>query len=189
MVKAVIFDCFGVLAQGSLGGFYDRHFKGDEAITRQARDLEQASSRGMISHDEWLGQLANLANISAPQADRELTDNPPNESLFSYIRNNLKDRYKIGFLSNASDDFLSDLFSDEQLALFDDFVISYQVRLAKPDRQIYKLAANRLTLMPEECVFVDDIEQYCTAARDAGMSAVQYRNFDQFERDIHKLLH
>ena len=188
-VKAIIFDCFGVLAQGSLTGFYDRHFGDDETARREAYDLEQASSRGMITHEQWLAELADLAQIQVAQAESELTNNPPNENLFNYIAAKLKPDFKIGFLSNAADDFREELFTPEQLKLFDDFVISYRVRLAKPDVRIYELAAERLGLLPGECVFVDDIERYCAAAEDAGMQSIWYRSFKQFEHGMHKLLH
>lgn len=183
-IKAVIFDCFGVLVQGSLRGYYDRHFGDDEVRRVAAGDLEQLSSRGQISHTQWLEQLAELAGISVDQADREIDDNPPNLQLFDYIETTLKPQYRIGFLSNTSEDWRNDLFTQEQLALFDDFVLSYQFGMAKPDQRIYELAAKRLGVSTEECVFVDDIERYCTGAKDAGMQAVQYHNFAQFQRDL-----
>lgn len=188
MIKAVIFDCFGVLVQANLSGFYDRHFGADDNIRQTARDLEQASSRGMITHEQWLTDLAALAGVSEEQTKRELDHNPPNDRLFRYIQAMLKPTYRIGFLSNTSSDWRNDLFSNDQLALFDDFVMSYQVQMAKPDERIYHLASERLGLLPEECVFVDDIERYCVGAEDAGMKSVHYKNFVQFEQDIRKLL-
>lgn len=188
MTKAVIFDCFGVLVQGSLGGFYDRHFGDDNNRRQIARDIEQASSRGMITHEQWLAELAVLAGVSEEQANKEIDDNPPNEALLDYIRISLKPLYSIGFLSNTSSDWRDELFTQDQLALFDDFVLSYQVQMAKPDERIYRLAAERLGFLPEECVFVDDIERYCTGAEVTGMKSVHYKNFAQFERDIRKLL-
>ncbi len=188
MTKAVIFDCYGVLVQRSLSGFYDRHFGSDDNTRQAARELEQASSRGMMTHEQWLKGLAALAGVSEEQANREIDNNPPNEKLFDFIRTNLKPVYDIGFLSNTSSDRLSDLFTSDQLAMFDDFVMSYQVQMAKPDERIYHLASERLGLLPEECVFVDDIEKYCVGAEDVGMKSVHYKNFVQFEQDIRKLL-
>jgi HAD superfamily hydrolase (TIGR01549 family) len=59
--------------------------------------------------------------------------------------------------------------------LFDDVVCSADVGLAKPDPKIYALSAERLNLAPEACVFIDDTEGNCVAAREAGMAAVHFR--------------
>ena len=187
MIRAVIFDCFGVLVQGTLMAFHDRHNFTDEQ-RRQARELESASSRGYLSYEDHIKKLSELTGIPVEQTKKEVEDNPPNEMLLRYIEKELRPKYKIGFLSNASDNWLDELFTPEQQKLFDDVVLSYEVKMAKPDPQIFILAANNLGLQPEECVFVDDIERYCVGAEEVGMKAVCYKNFAQFERDIINLL-
>jgi FMN phosphatase YigB (HAD superfamily) len=47
--------------------------------------------------------------------------------------------------------------------------------LAKPDPAIYRLAAERLGLLPEQCVFIDDSEPNVFAAREVGMAGVHFR--------------
>ena len=61
------------------------------------------------------------------------------------------------------------------LALFDDVVVSAEVGLAKPDPEVFRLAARRLGLPPAECVFVDDWDVNVGAAREVGMAAILYR--------------
>jgi epoxide hydrolase-like predicted phosphatase len=58
--------------------------------------------------------------------------------------------------------------------LFDAVVISGEVGLRKPDPAIYALAAQRLKLLPEEIVFVDDLRPNVRAAVAAGMVGVQH---------------
>jgi putative hydrolase of the HAD superfamily len=88
----------------------------------------------------------------------------------------LRPPYQTSILSNA------DLTLEERLRdtlklhhLFDDIVCSAVVGMAKPDARIYQLAAERLRLTPEECVFIDDLERNVLAARETGMSAVHFR--------------
>lgn len=188
-VKAVISDCFGVLVRGTYETFQDKYFSGDELMSRQVDDLRLMADRGVLSHQDLLQGLSELANISAAQVKYELENTRTNLALLNHIEIKLKPRLSVGMLSNASDDFVVDLFTTEQRGLFDDIVLSYEVRLAKPDERIYRLSAERLGVLPEECVFVDDIERYCTAAQDAGMQAVHYTSFAQFERDLENLLH
>jgi putative hydrolase of the HAD superfamily len=49
------------------------------------------------------------------------------------------------------------------------------VGVAKPDPAIYRLAAERVGLPPEACLFVDDYEPNVAAAREVGMAAVFFR--------------
>jgi epoxide hydrolase-like predicted phosphatase len=59
--------------------------------------------------------------------------------------------------------------------LFDAWVISSEVGLRKPDPAIYELAAERLGLPAEACVFVDDLPGNLKPARALGMATVLHR--------------
>jgi putative hydrolase of the HAD superfamily len=64
--------------------------------------------------------------------------------------------------------------------LFEVIVDSAFVGLRKPDPAIYTLTLERLGgVSPERCVFVDDLELNCDAARDLGMAAVTFESADQ----------
>jgi putative hydrolase of the HAD superfamily len=57
----------------------------------------------------------------------------------------------------------------------DDLVSSARVGVAKPDRRIYEIAAERAGVAPERCLFVDDRLPNVEAARSLGMTGVHYR--------------
>jgi putative hydrolase of the HAD superfamily len=57
---------------------------------------------------------------------------------------------------------------------FDAVVISDQVGMSKPDEGIYRLAAGRLGVEPQECVFADDNPSYLAPARALGMGVVHF---------------
>jgi putative hydrolase of the HAD superfamily len=63
--------------------------------------------------------------------------------------------------------------------LFEVVVDSAFVGMRKPDPAIYELTVARLGVAPEECVFVDDLEINCDAARSLGMSAVRFEHAGQ----------
>ena len=66
----------------------------------------------------------------------------------------------------------SETYPWEQLPAFTAVVVSSDVGLRKPDRNIYLLAADRIGVEPAECVFVDDLEVNLAPARELGMSTV-----------------
>lgn len=59
---------------------------------------------------------------------------------------------------------------------------------AKPEAAAYEYAADAVGVQPEACVFVDDRELFCEAARSVGMQAVVYKTFEEFKRDLSAFL-
>jgi putative hydrolase of the HAD superfamily len=84
---------------------------------------------------------------------------------------------RTGLLSNA--DGLADSVGGlVEGGTFDAVVLSGQVGLGKPDPRIYLLTAERLGLVPEECVFVDDMASNVHGAVRAGMVGVHHTDVD-----------
>jgi len=187
-MKAVIFDCFGVLVEGSLEPMCEAFFPGDAKALRDVIDLEARASRGEITYEEFLQTCAKWANRDPDELRAFLDNNPRNEPLLDFIATDLKPHYKIGFLSNAADDWTEELFTNEHLALFDDIILSFQHFMSKPDVKIFELAAERLGVETTDCLFIDDVEKYCEGARQAGMKVIQYRDVSQTISAIKKEL-
>ena len=73
--------------------------------------------------------------------------------------------------------------------IFEAVVDSGFVGLRKPDPQIYELMLERLEGVPAaECLFIDDVDVNCAAARELGMSAVHYQHNDQAIPEIREAL-
>ena len=69
--------------------------------------------------------------------------------------------------------------------IFELVVDSAFVGMRKPEREIYELTLDRLDGVPAgACLFVDDIEVNCKAARECGMRAVHYREPNQAVAEI-----
>ena len=72
--------------------------------------------------------------------------------------------------------------------IFELVVDSAFVGMRKPDREIYELTVERLGVRAHECLFVDDLERNCDAARAAGMTPVVYRSPAQASAEIRAAL-
>jgi epoxide hydrolase-like predicted phosphatase len=73
--------------------------------------------------------------------------------------------------------------------LFELVVDSAFVGLRKPDPAIYALTLERLGgISPEQCVFVDDLDVNCEAARALGMAAVRFETAEQAIPEIESAL-
>jgi putative hydrolase of the HAD superfamily len=86
--------------------------------------------------------------------------------------------YKSGLISVCSEEVPA-LWGETPLApLIDAPVFSCSVGVAKPDRRIYEIAAERLGVAPSECLFVDDQPAFVEGAVAAGMDAALIRQPD-----------
>ncbi len=90
-----------------------------------------------------------------------------------------------GLISNS---WVMDHYTDEIRSLFDEVVISAEVGLHKPQPEIYLLAAERLDVGPEDCVFVDDLRENCAGADAVGMTAVLHRDAAETISRVEELL-
>jgi epoxide hydrolase-like predicted phosphatase len=188
MIKAVIFDCFGVLTTEAFHAFRDKYFLDSPEDRIRANKLMEELNKAKIPYDDFLKRLADLSKISKQDALEYLSTNQPNEPLFDFIRRDLKAKYKISILSNAGGNWIKEIFSKKDVELFDDIVLSYEHGITKPSADIFLLAAQRLNLDPRECVFIDDNASHCEGAEAVGMKAVKYEDFPQLKKDLEKVL-
>lgn len=73
--------------------------------------------------------------------------------------------------------------------IFEVVVDSGFVGMRKPEPAIYELTLERMGgLVAPECLFVDDMELNCDAARELGMTAVQFHSTEQARGEIEAVL-
>lgn len=114
----------------------------------------------------------------------------PNEPMIDLMREIKQQGHRMALLTNNVREWeplwRTMLPVDE---IFEVVVDSGFVGCRKPDREIYELTLRRLGATdPEECLFIDDTEHNCDAARELGMSAVRYRNNKQAIGEIRSAL-
>lgn len=186
MIKALIFDCFGVLYRDNLSMLYDVV---PEAKHLELRDIIHATDHGLISRQEYFEKIAELSG-KLPEDIRaiELKQFVRNEQLIA-VAKSYRGRYKVGLLSNIGDETMDRLFPEpERAELFDAFVFSSEVGLIKPSAEIFEIAASRLGFSPDECVMIDDIPDNVEGARMTGMHGVLFTSNRQLEIDLGQLL-
>lgn len=105
-----------------------------------------------------------------------------------FIRS-LKRTYTTALLSNNWSDLRQALIDHWQIAdIFDEIIISAEVGLVKPDHQIYELTQEKLGLMPEQIVFIDDFIENVRAAQEQGWQAVHFKVSQQAIAAVNELL-
>lgn len=187
MIKAIIFDCFGVVFSDQFPETY-RKFGGDlekdkEFIASVYRDSHMgiipSSSTVFAAHlgveeEEWIAALTSTGSF--------------NVELLDYI-DTLRENYKVGMLSNVSKTGLAKHMDVSVLeSHFDSLILSSNIGVAKPDIEAYQTAAKILEVAPDECVFIDDLITNCEGATRAGMRTIIFQNFTQTKQILDGLL-
>ena len=194
MIDTVIFDIGNVLVDFAWRDFLKEKGFDDAMIERIAKatvhDKDWAEyDRGVLTTEEILDLFA--------KNDPEIGDiiKATFSSLEGIIRkrdyainwiNELKAQgIRVLYLSNFSYQALST--NREALNFIehtDGGILSYKDNVIKPDMEIYKLLIERYNLIPENCLFIDDLEENLEAARKLSIKTHKYENTPYVTRDI-----
>ena len=187
MIKAIIFDCFGVVLSDTLQSTYERlggdfHTDFDFII-----DVIEQANRGEIPSS--FPAIAEKLGVSVDTyAEALASGREINASLMEYILE-LRKKFKVAMLSNVGKGRIETLFEDGFLDRhFDVVVASGDVGFAKPEARAYEITAERLGARLDECVFTDDREHYIEGAQHVGMKTILFKSTEEFKEDLSRIL-
>jgi epoxide hydrolase-like predicted phosphatase len=185
-VRGIIFDCFGVLCHGSLD--YLRSIAPREHL-QELNDLSHASDYGYISSTEYAQKISEIIGRPADEIMKLTRAQRVRSDAMIQLVRSLRPRYKVAMLSNIGRGVINELFTPQELnELFDTVVLSSEVGIVKPNPQVYELVADRLGVLPEECVMIDDLPINVSGAQDVGMSGLVCTSAEQCKTDLQILL-
>lgn len=191
MIKNIVFDMGKVLVN------YDAD-KVCEALIEDPEDRKKVCTAVFVS-PEWI--LLDLGVISEEAALARMTARLPEERLKEYARQCLarwheynmwpmegmgefvkllKDHgFGIYLCSNASMRLLA-CYKEviPGIEYFDGVLFSADVKYLKPQKEIYLTLFERFGLKPEECFFIDDMQENINGAADCGMDGYCFSDGD-----------
>jgi putative hydrolase of the HAD superfamily len=207
VIRAVISDFGGVLTTplaGSYKAFADRtglsmaELGGalGAIVAREGAHPLYEMECGRLSEAEF---LAGLERAMRKQVGRDISCEgfaetlwsslAPNEPMISLMTELRDEGYRMALVTNNVREWESHWRAMAPVdEIFELVVDSAFVGMRKPDPEIYELTLRSLELPGEACLFVDDLERNCVAARAAGMQTVVYRDADQAIAEIRTAL-
>jgi putative hydrolase of the HAD superfamily len=147
--------------------------------SKEMLPILQEYEMGLISTEKFLlffEEKLNVSKISFIRAwNSILLDFPQNRLSFIQKLANGK-KYRLFLLSNTNDLHISwiknnwgmDLYNAFKIC-FEQFYLSHEINLRKPNNNIYKFVLNTNNLIAEETLFIDDTEENTTAAKALGI--------------------
>jgi putative hydrolase of the HAD superfamily len=196
-IRAVYFDLGGVIVRTEfqaprqrLAERFDREY---DDLVKLVFDSETAlqATLGLISEDEHWAAIARRLHL--PEAEiqavrDEFFAGDVTDLLLLDIMRGLRKHYKVGLISNAWSGLRPWIIDKKFADAFDAMTISAEVRVAKPDPAIFRIALEKLEVAPAEAVFLDDFPANVTGARALGMHAIHFTHAEKALAELNQIL-
>jgi putative hydrolase of the HAD superfamily len=197
VIRALISDFGGVLTSPLAAGFLAYQEEARVSLEDLGRAMQAAADehgepplytleRGEITESEFARRLGeHLHHDFDLTRLRELYFErlEPNAPMIEFVAEQRRRGLRTALLTNNVREWepLWHAKLPELDEIFEVVVDSAFVGMRKPEPAIYELTVERLGdgLTAAECLFVDDLEPNCEAARALGMTAVRFESADQ----------
>lgn len=184
MIKNIVFDMGNVIIRFDPELFMSRLGLAEEDKKLLKRELFVSlewsrMDRGSLTDEEAAEIVCRRVPERLHDAVRRLVgmwDRPilPVEGMYELVEELRGMGYGIYLLSNASfrqHDYWPRVPASK---FFDGTLISADVKLVKPQPEIYRLLCDKFSLVPEECVFIDDSTSNAEGAYFCGINALVF---------------
>jgi len=197
VIKNIIFDLGNVLVKVDFARFerncllvagidekkFDRFFRKKIRHDFESGKLSTPEFMELAYHE--LGETVTKNKLKSLFVD--MFDEIPEMKRFLKGLAKLK-KYRLFILSNTNPlHFNYGRKKFDYINLVDKFILSYKLKMVKPDKRVFKTVIKKYNLVPSETLFIDDLKENCRAAEDTGMKTICYRNYRTFIRRFEKL--
>ena len=197
-IRAVIWDLGGVILRTEDVGY---RTKWEARTGLGAWDLEKAVFQSQMSKLASIGKASTQEIWDSFQVRFDFSDSEIaefqvdffagdriDEGLMNFIRN-LKEQYKIGMITNAWPDIRIWMEDEVKIAdAFDHIVVSSEVGMVKPAREIYLLSLEGLGVQASQSIFVDDFIKNIDGAKEVGMQGLHFTDLESCITTLHRKL-
>ncbi|MBQ3116564.1 MAG: HAD family phosphatase [Clostridia bacterium] len=181
MVKNIIFDIGGVILYFNrdflLSKYYsgretellkEKLFKDWELLDEDAISIEEYNKNVLSSLPERLHAPAKTVLNYWEYAMSY------KKGIVDLVRFLKEKGYNLYILSNMTYHFIERDYKFPLLKEFDGIVYSAEIKLIKPNPEIFKYILNKFDLVGEECLFIDDLKPNLESAQRFGIKTYQF---------------
>ncbi|MDB9961802.1 HAD family phosphatase [Oceanihabitans sp.] len=192
MIKTLIFDFGDVFLNldkaGALKNALER-FKMD-ALSEELVAINTLYEQGLLSTEEFIefyqDNFSNLTEKDIIDAWNYILKDFPKDRLNFIQELAQENKYKLILLSNTNELHINWVkehiaFYEDFKNCFDQFYLSHEIQLRKPNANIYEFVLKQNDLKPQECLFIDDTKENTDAATKLD---IHIWNIDETTEDI-----
>ena len=195
MINTIIFDMGNVLIDFRWKALYHEMGLEGEKFDKMARATVLDPVWNEFDRGEWTDEeiLEGLIR-KAPDMEKELRDFYGDRFRGLLRKYDYTDEWldrlkakghRIYILSNFSRKAYRECADElDYIKKADGAVISYMIKMIKPDPEIYRYLLDTYDIKPEEAVFIDDTEKNLAAARDFGINTILFTGKEDADRAL-----
>ncbi|MFX1323389.1 MAG: HAD family hydrolase [Promethearchaeota archaeon] len=200
-IKAIIFDLGGVIVDLDFTNFYNKIItqsplnKPQTPIILEFFRQSDTYHQGLISDEEFYKLACDLLQVC--ELDQNMFFSAFNSIISGFnvdIVNLLKrikeiNKYKMLCLSNVNSSHWEYLLNKNWgfLKYFDEYILSHEIHLTKPDKKIFEYTIKKANCKPDEIVFIDDGLNNIRSAQQLGIKGIKFTNIDDLIEELKKL--
>ena len=194
-IKAVVFDFGGVLIGWNPRNLYTRYFPDEPQamedflaeISFMEWNAQQDKGRPFAEAVAQLSaQFPHHAHlISAYQENWKESITGSIDGTVELLRLLKKKGYSLYGLSNwGTETFAKIRHEFDFLNLFDEIILSGEVKLIKPEPEIFELFLQKIGKTADQCLFIDDSEPNIITARKLGFDTVHFESPEHLKNEL-----
>ena len=196
-ITTIIFDLGGVLVDWNPEYVFLKEFKGDRKKMKWF--LEN------ICTMDWNEQM-DAGKLIKDATNEKIKEFPQYEHLIrmyygkweNMLKGEISDTvnilkalhstaYRLFALTNwSAETFPVAIKRFDFLKLFDGIVVSGQIKMLKPEKEIYEYILNKYKLKSSECIFIDDRLSNVKGAELVGMHGIKFDTSQQLKSELKK---
>ena len=201
MIKNIIFDLSEVIISGYHGverllkeqfGIPEQDFKEQKQLKNE---LFLELMRGNLSEKEYLEELLQGTNwnISVEQLKTAIRQNlnqpiPGTMEIVKQLK--AKGKYQLILLSDHAREWMGYIEeNNKDLNIFDKKIFSYDIGVVKSDDQTFKTVLEKVAIVADETLFIDDYEKNAKNAEAVGIHGIVFENAEQLRKILSSEYH
>ncbi len=194
-IKAIIFDFGGVLIGWDPRNLYSRYFPGQPQAMEEflaeikfmewnaQQDKGRPFAEAVALHSKQYPHRADLISAYHENWKESLTG--AIGGTVEILQTLKRKGYPLYGLTNwSAETFTVVRHEYEFLNLLDDIVVSGDVKLIKPEPEIFELCLQRVGRPANQCLLIDDSEPNIVTARKLGMETVHFKSPEQLKKEL-----
>ena len=203
MIKNIIFDLSEVIISGycgieevvlesQYGTFENQKLLENEADLDSMRENETFLNllRGKLTEEEYLNHVLKNKNwnVSVEQLKTAIRQNlnqpiPGTMEIVKQLK--AKEKYQLILLSDHAREWMEYIEEkNKDLKIFDKKIFSYDIGAVKSDKQTFKTVLEKVAIVADETLFIDDYEKNVKNAEEVGIHGIVFENAEQLRKTL-----
>jgi len=198
MITSIIFDLGNVLLNWKPAEYLDKNGFNDPEKSLILSDIFNSPEwlkidNGDITVEVAIKSISSKSSLSEDKIravfDLRLKIIFPLHQNTDLLPELKKRGYRLYYLSNFPDDIFDEVIRKyDFFKYFDGGKISARLKVSKPDEKIFRKFLSAYSLVPSECLFIDDSDINAGSAEKLGMKTIQLETPGMLKSGLEKAL-